>query len=383
MFSWVTEHVLNRNSVVSWLTAQGSHRSEQVFELLESWVDALAAAGRSEEAAEMESQLRRRRAMMQWQDYTGEWRHANLRAIVCGWVKRSTTPDITSGVAAAILAVTGSVWAPSEVSAVLIGTTHFVNAIVQRSAELAPVAVLRLCGPATQALPPFVSLPADLARIVQGHYHLASGGLELDGQREIGCACASNKAIVCLARRLDELKYDGGINRRPLDEAEIAQFVGDCIDKDLHCIVVCGVFAPVNATQEQRAVEMIQAELEARLGHRLAQGYAITGSSEVAGMGLLERESAAILNACVQPLAQRTVQGFEQSLQELQLSCHLYLTQNDGTVASVATTERLPIGTFSSGPTNSMRGAAFVSGMTPDLFRSSFQPQLLNRMLVL
>ena len=147
-----------------------------------------------------------------------------------------------------------------------------------------------------------------------------------------------------------------------MDASEIAEFVGDCIEKNLHCIVVCGVFAPVNAEQEQRAVAMVQAELAARVGTKLAQGYAVTASSEVAGMGLLERESAAILNACVQPLAQRTVRGFEQSLRDLELSCPLYLTQNDGTVASVATTERLPIGTFSSGPTNSMRGAAFVSG---------------------
>lgn len=162
-------------------TADGS----DVVDLLESWVSALSACDRNEEAEEMRAQLRRRRAMMQWQDHTGEWRHANLRAIVCGWVKRSTSADITSGVAAAILAVTGTVWAPSAVSAVLIGTTHFVNAIVQRSAELAPVAVLRLCGPATRALPPFVSLPRDLAEIVHGHYRLASGGLELDGEREI------------------------------------------------------------------------------------------------------------------------------------------------------------------------------------------------------
>lgn len=147
-----------------------------------------------------------------------------------------------------------------------------------------------------------------------------------------------------------------------MDEAEVHQFVDDCIDKNLHCIVVCGVFSPVNAMQERRAVAIIEAELEARLGPKLPQSYAVTASSEVAGMGLLERESAAILNACVQPLAQRTVRGFEKSLRELQLSCPLYLTQNDGTVASVATTERLPIGTFSSGPTNSMRGAAFVSG---------------------
>ena len=44
----------------------------------------------------------------------------------------------------------------------------------------------------------------------------------------------------------------------------------------------------------------MSAELLARLGPKLAKGYAVTASSEVAGMGLLERESAAILNACVQ-----------------------------------------------------------------------------------
>ena len=175
----------NTDAALVFTPAPRTADNPEVVELLESWVAALAACGRGEEAEEMDRQLRRRRAMMQWQDHTGEWRHANLRGIVCGWVKRSTTADITSGVAAAILAVTGTVWAPSEVSAVLIGTTHFVNAIVQRSAELAPVAVLRLCGPATRALPPFVSLPADLAAIVRGHYCLASGGLELDGQREI------------------------------------------------------------------------------------------------------------------------------------------------------------------------------------------------------
>lgn len=69
-----------------------------------------------------------------------------------------------------------------------------------------------------------------------------------------------------------------------------------------------GVFSPVNAEQEQRAVAMVEAELAARLGPKLSKGYAVTASSEVAGMGLLERESASILNACVQPLAQRTVQ---------------------------------------------------------------------------
>ena len=43
--------------------------------------------------------------------------------------------------------------------------------------------------------------------------------------------------------------------------------------------------------------------------------------------------------------------------------CEVFLTQNDGTVVGAKTAERLPIRTFSSGPTNSMRGAALLSGL--------------------
>lgn len=41
-------------------------------------------------------------------------------------------------------------------------------------------------------------------------------------------------------------------------------------------------------------------------------------------------------------------------------STTLFLTQNDGTVLSAWEAARLPIRTFSSGPTNSMRGAAHL-----------------------
>jgi N-methylhydantoinase A/oxoprolinase/acetone carboxylase beta subunit len=42
------------------------------------------------------------------------------------------------------------------------------------------------------------------------------------------------------------------------------------------------------------------------------------------------------------------------------LSCPLFITQNDGTVLQADLAARLPIRTFSSGPTNSMCGAAFL-----------------------
>ena len=39
---------------------------------------------------------------------------------------------------------------------VSIGTTHFVNAVVERASDkLTPVTAIRLCGPASRSLPPF------------------------------------------------------------------------------------------------------------------------------------------------------------------------------------------------------------------------------------
>src|SRR5690606_36772686 len=42
----------------------------------------------------------------------------------------------------------------------------------------------------------------------------------------------------------------------------------------------------------------------------------------------------------------------------------LYITQNDGTVMQAELAERYPVYCFASGPANSMRGAAFLSGIT-------------------
>ncbi|KAF8916302.1 hypothetical protein CPB85DRAFT_1432322 [Mucidula mucida] len=47
----------------------------------------------------------------------------------------------------------------------------------------------------------------------------------------------------------------------------------------------------------------------------------------------------------------------------LGLTCPLYITQNDGTLTTAAEAARLPIRTFSSGATNSMRGASYLAGI--------------------
>jgi N-methylhydantoinase A/oxoprolinase/acetone carboxylase beta subunit len=79
-------------------------------------------------------------------------------------------------------------------------------------------------------------------------------------------------------------------------------------------------------------------------------------------MGLLERENATIMNACLRDLATRIVAAFQGALAEFALDAPVFLSQNDGTLMSVDYAERYPVATFASGPTNSMRGAAFLSG---------------------
>ena len=58
-------------------------------------------------------------------------------------------------------------------------------------------------------------------------------------------------------------------------------------------------------------------------------------------------------------------------MKALKLSCPLFLTQNDSTLTTAASASRLPIRTFASGPTNSMRGAAFLTGRDDHRARKS------------
>jgi N-methylhydantoinase A/oxoprolinase/acetone carboxylase beta subunit len=115
------------------------------------------------------------------------------------------------------------------------------------------------------------------------------------------------------------------------------------------------VFSPVNTVHEDEAAELIREE---------APEFRVCISHENGRMGLLERENAAVLNACLGDIATRTIQGIEGALRSLGINAPLYMSQNDGTLMDSEFAARFPVLTISSGPTNSMRGAAYLSGVT-------------------
>ena len=159
------------------------------------------------------------------------------RRVLSQW-KCLTTPDVTTGVIRAVQSAisaldqgersAGGTSVAGRVSRVNIGTTHFVNAVVQRR-RLARVAVIRLCGSSTHALPPFTNFPAELKECLCASVHLVKGGFEFSGA-EIDAVDADE-----LRRCFASIQSSGVSN-----------------------IVLCGVFSPACNSHELQAAEILK-----------------------------------------------------------------------------------------------------------------------------
>lgn len=238
--------------------------------------------------------------------------------------KVPTTEDVTSGIFSALEEILNQIPAGRRPGAVMIGTTHFTNALVERKG-LTPTAVLRLALPATTLLPPLIDWPAELSDAIGGFTFMAQGGHEFDG-REIS----------------------------PLDRREIRNIAKQMRKDGVLAAAVCGVFSPVNPVHEQEAAVILEEEIP---------GIQVTMSHQNGRIGILERENASTINASLAGLATHTIGGIRVALEKQALSVPLYLTQNDGTLMDADFAAKFPVFTIASGPTNSMRGAAYLSGV--------------------
>jgi len=251
-------------------------------------------------------------------------------ALICGTevlasVKAQTTGDVSSGITAAVTQLLGSTpHSVDDVAAIMIGTTHFTNAFVQGKG-LAKVFALRLGAPATTSIPPFSSWPALARTAVDGGWQIVAGGYQFDG-RPIA----------------------------PLDEMAVAASTKRAKESGVSQIAVAGVFSQLNADQEKRAAEIINDS---------APDIEISLSSEVGRVGLLERENAAVMNASLRPLAANVVDAFGVALKQIGVTSPYFISQNDGSLMQASQLRQYPVLTFAAGPTNSLRGAAWLTGV--------------------
>jgi N-methylhydantoinase A/oxoprolinase/acetone carboxylase beta subunit len=236
--------------------------------------------------------------------------------------KSPTTDDVSIGILSALTEVLNGV-ASAEVASVFIGTTHFINAIAQ-ARGLERVAVVRLATP-PQSLLPMIDWPDHLQWVVGDNFYVCAGGAQFDGA-PLG----------------------------PVDEVGLRGIAKQIADSGIRRVALSSVFSTVNPEPEALAEKLLLEELP---------GVTVTRSTQVGRVGLLERENATILNASLLDLAGRVIDGLEQVVAQAGIEAPILLSQNDGTVMTLDRARRFPIFTIASGPTNSMRGAALLTGI--------------------
>ncbi len=239
-------------------------------------------------------------------------------------IKSPTTRDISSGVVSAISEVlTASNIPATDIQAVMIGTTHFINAFVERK-HLSRIGVIRLSLPANSSVPPLSDWPDDLRSELGEHVYMVKGGNNFD------------------SRPISEL-----------DETAVREAAQRMSSSGVKSVALSAAFSPASPQMELRAEAIVR---------EVIPDVCVTLSHNIGVVGLLARENAAIMNATLMALSGYVISGFSEALGKLGIEAPFYISQNDGTLMSPEFARQYPILTFASGATNSMRGAHFLSG---------------------
>lgn len=237
--------------------------------------------------------------------------------------KQATTDDVTGGIRAGIVAVLAALGEDRHrVSRVMLGTTHATNAIVARR-QLDRVAAIRLGAPAATEYPPLLGWPRGLSDLVLAGSAMLGGGHMVDGTPIA-----------------------------PLDSDGVLRFLDGLGDFD--AVAVTGIFSPSSPDQELAVAELVR--------KHLGPDARVFLSQDIGPTGLLERENATILNAALYSVARSVTEALLTVVAEEGLDAVTFFAQNDGTLMSLDYAAQYPVLTIGSGPANSIRGAAALSG---------------------
>lgn len=242
---------------------------------------------------------------------------------VAAEVKHPTSEDIYDGILEAVREVLKlSGVDRAQIVQAMLGTTQCTNAIVERK-NLAPVGVLRIGAPATLGIPPMTDWEEDIRKTAV-ETAVIGGGFEYDGK---------------------ELA--------PFDREAASDFFRKLRGK-VQSVAIISTFSTVRDDHEREAAALCR--------KIMGEDVHVSVSCEIGSMGLIERENAAILNAALYKVANQFTEGFAKSLkQEGIVNADIYLSQNDGTLMTMEQARRYPVLTIACGPTNSIRGASYLS----------------------
>ena len=244
---------------------------------------------------------------------------------VIATTKSLTTSDVVTGISKALDDIlTSSGVRPNQIKIVMIGTTQFTNAIIERR-SLSQIATIRIGLPSGQGMPPMIDWPKDMRQAIKAQIHMIHGGYLYDGYP------------------VAELSKD-----------EIADIIKQIKAENITNIAISSAFSTMNPEPENIVAQAILEDIPEA---------SITKSHQFGRLGLMERENAAIMNTALLPFANKVVSAFLKALKHRGLNCPAFISQNDGTLMSSDFVRKFPALTFSSGPTNSLRGAFKLTGL--------------------
>ncbi len=234
---------------------------------------------------------------------------------IAGWTKLPTTPDIETGILAALVQVCEN----KPIERIHIGTTAFTNALIERRG-IESAAAIRIGYPVSESLPPMIDWPEDLCAAVNNPVFFIQGGRE----------------------------YNGRVIRK-LDPNEIKHIATSLATSKVSQVAVTSVFGASYPEDELQVAEWLKAEIP---------DLGISLSHQIGRFGILERENATLINAMLRPIASRTIAAYPSKI-----SNSLFISQNDGTTMRAQQAADLPVFSIASGPTNSLRGASVMTGL--------------------
>ena len=207
--------------------------------------------------------------------------------------KMATTDDIITGIIGAISNLFEKNQALKEkVKSINIGTTHLLPALLQRK-DLNKPFVVRLGDPST-TLPPASDWPDDLKKQLLGkNIYVIKGGYEFNGKEIF-----------------------------PLDYEALDHLAQKAKNEKINSVAITGIFSHLNPSQEIEA---------GRIFKKVNPFIEVSLSHTINTHGLLARENATILNACLVDQFRRFRQVFSEAVENLGMKAEVFLTCGDVT----------------------------------------------------
>ncbi len=159
-----------------------------------------------------------------------------------------------------------------------------------------------------------------------------------------GLRCEVPERILC----------DGTI-KTPLDEEAVISVIRYLKKQMAESVAVCTLFSYLSPAHENRIKELIQ--------EYFPEAYVSVSHELVHEFREYSRMSTTVLNAYLGPVMKKYVEHFEESVKQVGVKVHPYVTQSNGSIISIGETVDCPIKTAVSGPSAGVIGAAYIGSL--------------------